>query len=124
MSTGSLYLWMFGGMIGLPVAVVVVSALTASRFRRRQDRLIVTTGRRAIGLVVAVGCDTADMGSTTYWVRVQYNCDGEPATAQAVVSQRDQQRYRAGQRVGLTYAPSRSQVVRLDPPEWAPHQTS
>jgi hypothetical protein len=34
------------------------------------------------------------------------------------LSRRDQQRYRVGQRVGLTYAPSRPKFVRLDPPEW------
>jgi hypothetical protein len=27
-------------------------------------------------------------------------------------------------RVGLTYAPSRSQIVRLDPPEWAVPKSS
>jgi Protein of unknown function (DUF3592) len=122
MSAGSLWPWMIGGMVGLPVAVVVVSSLTASAFRHRKDALIATTGRHAIGRVLDMGCHTADMGGTTHWVKVQYDYDGEPVTATVLVSQRDQQRYRAGQRVGLTYAPSRSQVVRLDPPEWALRQ--
>ncbi len=115
MSTGSVGLWMFGA----PAAVVVVAGLTASAFRRRRDKLITTTGRRAIGRVLAVGCDTDDLGGSTEWVRVQYHCDGEPVTARVVVSHRDQQRYRVGQRIGLTYAPSRPQIVNLDPPEWA-----
>jgi hypothetical protein len=116
----SFYLW----IIGAPIVVIAVSALTSSAFRRRRDRLIQTTGRRAIGRVLDVGHDSDGLGSTTFWVRVQYNCDGEPATAKVVVSYRDRQQYRAGQRVGLTYAPSRPRVVRLDPPEWAKRQAS
>jgi Protein of unknown function (DUF3592) len=114
-SVGSVYLWMFG----LPIAVVAGAALTASALRRRRDRLLVTTGQRAIGHVLESGCDTDDMGGSSYWVRVQYIYDGEAVTTKVPVSHRDQQRYRVGQRVGLTYAPSRPQVVKLDPPEWA-----
>ena len=115
MSVDSVYLW----MIGLPIAVVAVSAGTASALRRRRDKLLVTTGQRAIGHVLASGCDSDDLGGTSYWVRVQYVYDHEAETVKVVVSHRDQQRYRVGQRVGLTYAPSRPQVVKLDPPEWA-----
>lgn len=118
MSVGSVYLW----MVGLPIAVVIVSAGTASALRRRRDRLLVTTGQRAIGQVLESGCDTDGLGGSTYWVRVQYVYDGEAVTTKVVVSHRDQQRYRVGQRVGLTYAPSRPQVVQLDPAEWALHQ--
>jgi hypothetical protein len=38
--------------------------------------------------------------------------------AKVMVSDRQQRGYRTGQRVGLTCAPSRSQLVRLDPPDW------
>jgi Protein of unknown function (DUF3592) len=98
------------------IAVLCVAALAVSASRRRQDNLMATTGRRATGRVQAVGRDNDGMGDLTYWVRVQYEYDG-PVTAKVVVSKRDQERYRVGQRVGLTYAPSRSQLVRLDPPE-------
>jgi hypothetical protein len=111
---GNFFLWIFVGSL----TVMGVAALMASVFRRRQDRLLATTGRGAIGRVLDVGRDTSDPDIPSYWVRVQYNCDGEPFTAKVKVSQREQGRYRAGQRVGLTYAPSRPQIVRLDPPEW------
>ena len=84
------YLWMFG----LPIAVVAGSALTASAFRHRRERLLVTTGQRAIGQVRESGCDTDDMGGSSYWVRVQYIYDGEAVTTKVPVSHRDQQRYR------------------------------
>jgi hypothetical protein len=119
-SMESFYFWMFG----IPIALVVVCVLTASAFQRRRDRLLAATGRRAIGRVLASGYDTDGMGGDTYWVRVQYPYAGESVTAKVVVSPRDQKRYRVGQRVGLTYAPSRPQVVKLDPPEWAHGQAS
>jgi hypothetical protein len=108
-------------MFGLPIAVVIVSAGTASALRRRRDRLLVTTGQRAVGHVRESGCDTDGLGGSTYWVRVQYVYDSEAVTTKVVVSHRDQERYRVGQPVGLTYAPIRPQVVRLDPPGWAMH---
>jgi hypothetical protein len=49
------------------------------------------------------------MSGDTYWIRVQYDGDGELATATVTVSQRAWQQYQVGQRVGLTYAPSRPQ---------------
>lgn len=110
-SVNSVFLWWFG----LPLAVVAVSVA----FRKRQDRLIATTGRHAIGHVLAVGCDDDGLGSSTYWVRVQYDYDGEPVTAKVGVRHRDRQRYRVGERAGLTYAPSRPQAFRLDSPEQA-----
>jgi hypothetical protein len=113
-STGTFYLW----IIGLPLAVLAVSVLLASAVSGRRNRLIATTGRGAIGRVLTVGSDNDGLGSISYWVKVQYDYDGEPVTATVPVSQREQQRYRDGQRVGLTYAPSRPKVVRLDPPEW------
>ena len=110
MSTGTFSFWLIM-VIAVPIALVAVSAA----FRRRRDKLL-ATGRRATGRVLASGCDTDGLGGDTYWVRIVYSCDGESVTARAVVSGRDQQRYRAGQRVGLTYAPGRPQLVRLDPP--------
>ncbi len=115
MSVGIVGLWTFGAFASAAFVVL----LMASTSRRRRDKLLATTGRGAIGRVMAVGSDDDGMGLKMYWIRVQYSYDGEPVTAKVMVSYRDQQRYRAGQRVGLTYAPSRSQAVRLDPPEWA-----
>ncbi|GAA4631862.1 hypothetical protein GCM10023196_062910 [Actinoallomurus vinaceus] len=112
MSTGSLILWMFG----LPAAVLAAVVGVTAAVQRRRDRLIATTGRRAIGRVLAAGSDTYDLGGSTYWVRVQFDYDGEPVTARVVVSERDQRQYRVSQRIALTYAPSRPQVVKLDPP--------
>ncbi len=60
----------------------------------------------------------AAIGRRTYWVKAQYDHDGGLVTAKVAVSNQDLQRHRAGQRVGLTYAPGRSELVRLDPPEW------
>jgi hypothetical protein len=111
-SMESFYLW----VLGAPIALVAVCVLIASGRRRRRDNLLAATGRRAIGSVLASGRDSDGLGSDSYWVRVQYSCDGEAVTAKVMVSRRDQQRYPAGQRVGLTYTPSRPQVVRLDPP--------
>jgi hypothetical protein len=66
-----------------------------------------------------VGHDDADLGGSSYWVKVQYGYDGDTVTVKAGISHRDRQRYRAGQRVGLTFAPSRPRIVRLHPPDWA-----
>jgi hypothetical protein len=118
MSLGIFYLI----VLAAPVAVVGVSALAASALRGRRDKLLADTGRRATGRVLASGSDSDGLGSSTYWVKVVFPYDGEPVTAKVVVSRRDQQGYRAGLQVGLTYAPSRPQVVRLDPPEWALRQ--
>jgi hypothetical protein len=114
MSMGSFYFW----IIAAPVVLVAGSVLLASVFRRRRDELLATTGRGAIGRVLAVGSDGDGLGSTSYWVRVEYSYDGELVNALVRTSQREQQRYQVGKRVGLTYAPSRPGVVRLDPPEW------
>ena len=111
----SVYLW----VLVVPIAVVGLPVLTLLAFGRREARLLAATGRRATGRVLASGCDTDGLGGDTYWVRVQYSCDGEAVTARVVVNRRDQQRFRAGQRVGLIYAPSRPQLVRLDPAESA-----
>jgi hypothetical protein len=100
-------------------AVLCVVLLTAWATRHRRQKLLTTTGRGAIGRVLAVGSDDDGTGTRTHWVRVEYDNGSEAVTAKVTVSDRDRQRYRAGQRVGLTYASSRSQVVRLDPPEWA-----
>ena len=71
------------------------------------------TGRRAVGHVVESGSDYVDMSGNTYWVKVQYDCDGELVTARVTVSQRDWRQSQAGQRVGLTYVPGRPQLVDL-----------
>jgi hypothetical protein len=110
----TVFLW----IVLTPLALLAVFVSALPTLRRRRDNLITTTGRGAIGRVLAVGRDDDDLGGSSYWVKVQYDCDGEPVTVKAGISHRDQQRYQAGQRVGLTYAPSRSQLVRLDPPEW------
>ena len=100
-------------VIALPIAVVAVAAV----FRHRREKLLATTGRRATGRVLASGRDGDSLSGETHWVSVQYNYDGELVTAKAEVSPRDQKRYRIGQPVRLTYAPSRPQLVRLDPPQ-------
>jgi len=98
-------------VFAVPIAVVAVGAA----LRRRRDNLL-AAGRRATGRVLALGQDSNDLGGSTDWVRVQYPCDGELVTATAEVSPRDHKRYRVGQRVALTYAPSRPQLIKLDPP--------
>lgn len=120
MSTGSLGVWVYAASCGIPAAVVAVAALTTSAVRRRREQLIATTGRHTTGRVQALGCDADGLGGSSYWVSVRYEYDGEPVTARVVVGRRDQQRYQVGQRVGLTYAPSRHQIVNLDPAEWGP----
>jgi hypothetical protein len=106
-------------IILIPVVLLAAFVFTLPALRRRRDNLITTTGRGAIGRVVAVGRDDDDLGGSSYWVQVQYDYDGEPVTVKVGISHRDQQRYQVGQRVGLTFAPGRPQVVRLDPPDWA-----
>ena len=111
MNMESFVLWMFVAVFGVLAAVVGLVAAV----QRRRDRLIATTGRRAVGRVLAAGCDTDGLGASMYWVRVQYDYDGEPVTVKVMLSRRNQQGYRVSQRIGLTYAPSRPQVVKLDP---------
>jgi len=115
MSTGDFGLWMVGTVGG----AIGVAVLIASVIAYRRDRLIAKTGQRATGRVLSVGCDTDGLGGGTYWVKVQYDDDytGESPTARVVVSRGDQQRYQVGRRLGLTYAASHPQVVKLDPPE-------
>jgi hypothetical protein len=116
----SLYLWLFV----VPLALLFVAALMQPALSRRRNTLIATTGRGAIGHVLAVGRDDDALGGSSHWVQVQYDYDGQPVTVKVQISWRDKARYRVGQRVGLTYAPSRSQIVRLDPPEWAVPKSS
>lgn len=121
MSPGTLYFW----IIGLPVAIVVVVILLAAHSQHRRNELLATTGQGAAGRVLELGHDDDDLGGISrYWVKVQYDYDGEAVTAKVPVNHRDQHRYQAGQRVGLTYAPSRPKLVRLDPPEWPLPPTS
>jgi hypothetical protein len=110
----AVFLW----LLVTPPAVLLLAVLAQPGLRHRRDTLLATTGRGAIGRVLALGSDDDGMGIRMCWVRVQYDHDGEPVIAKVMVSDRQQQGYRTGQRVGLTYAPSRSQLVRLDPPEW------
>lgn len=124
MSTGSLDLWLATAMCVAPVGVVALIILTAGVFQRRRERLLATTGRRAIGRVLALGYDSDGLGGDTYWVKVQYDHDDQTLTSNVTVSYRDRQRYPVGQRIGLTYATGRPHVVRLDPPEWALRQAS
>lgn len=112
MSTNSIFLWMIATIIGLLVAVKGLFAVV--EYRRR--RLLQRTGRRADGHVLASGHDSVDLGGEQYWVEVQYIHDSGPVTVRVPVGQRDRQRYRDHSRVGLTYAPSRLDVVTLDPP--------
>lgn len=65
-----------------------------------------------------MGSSSDGLGSTSFWIKVEYDYDGDAVSATVPLSHRDQQRYRVGQRVGLTYAPGRPKFVRLDPPEW------
>ena len=113
MSTGSFYFVIVAPFV--LVAGVIVAGIAS---QRRRDEQLARTGRGAIGRVLNVGTSDDGLGSTSSWVKVRYSCDGELVTATVQVSQRDQQRYRVGQRVGLTYLPSRPKVVRLDPPDW------
>lgn len=114
MSTDSPLVWAVLVPAAVTSGLVAVLFLVGSATRRRRDRLLATTGRRAVGRVLASGCDTDDLGSSTHWVKVEYSADGELITTRVVVSERDQQQLRVGQRVGLTYAPSRPGVVELD----------
>src|SRR5215467_812096 len=103
MNTGNAGLWTLGTIFG----AVAVAVLVASAFRRQRDRLLATTGQRAVGRVLAAGCDSDGLGDSTYWVKVQYDYSGEPVTVRVVVSRLDQQGYPVGKRVGLVYAGSR-----------------
>lgn len=105
-------------VITAPFVVVVALILQGMVSQRRRAELLTTTGRGAFGRVLAVGSDSDGLTSLTFWVKVQYDYDGEAVIATVQLSQRDQQRYRVGQRVGLTYVPSRPKWVRLDPLEW------
>jgi hypothetical protein len=113
MSMGIFYL-----VIAAPLVVVVLLILQAAASQRRRANLLTTTGRGVIGRVLAVGSDSDGMTSPSFWVKVEYDYDADSVTTTIQLSERDQQRYRVGQRVGLTYAPSRPRFVRLDPPEW------
>ena len=106
----NLVLWLLATMVGLPVLIVLAAGIS----HHRRERLLATTGQRAVGHVVKSGSDYVDMSGNTYWVEVQYACDGGLVNARVTVSQRDWQQYQAGQRVGLTYVPSRPQFVDLD----------
>ena len=97
-------------MIGIPVAVVALAGAASAR----RTRLLVASGRTTYGRITDMGTSSDDMGSRTYWVRVQYNDDGLPTSAKVTVGSRDRERYRAGQRVMLTYVPGRPSIVRLD----------
>ena len=113
MSIGTFYLVMTALL-----AVVGGLILLGRASARRRAELLATTGRGAMGRVLAMGSSSDGLGSTSFWVKVEYDYDGETVTATVPLSHRDQQRYRVGQRVGLTYAPSQPKSVRLDPPEW------
>jgi uncharacterized protein DUF3592 len=106
----NLVLWLLATMVGLPVLIVLASGIS----QHRRERLLSTTGRRAVGHVVESGSDYVDMSGNTYWIKVQYDCDGQLVTTRVTVSQRVREQYQAGQRVGLTYVPSRPQLVDLD----------
>ena len=106
----NLILWLLATMVGLPVLIVLAAGVS----QHRRERLLATTGRRAVGQVVESGSDYVDMSGDAYWIRVQYDGDGELVTARLTVSQRAWQQCQVGQRVGLTYAPSRPQLVNLD----------
>jgi hypothetical protein len=111
-------------IFGAPALVIALGALAASASRNRRETLLTTTGRQAFGRVLDVGQSDDGLGLVSYWIRVEFDYDGEPVTASVTVSQREQQRYRVGQRVGLTFAASRHKVVRLDPPEWSPSRAA
>ena len=97
-------------MIGLPVAVIVVAGIGNGR----RAKLLATSGRTTYGRITDMGTSSDDMGSTSYWVKVQYNDDGLPASAKVTVGHHDRERYQSGQRVMLTYVPGRPSIVRLD----------
>jgi hypothetical protein len=105
-------------------AVLCVVLLTARATRHRRGALITDTGRGAIGRVLAMGRDDDALGGSSYWVKVEYDYDRVPVTVKVQISWRDKERYHVGQRIGLTFAPSRPQIVRLDPPEWAAPKAS
>ncbi len=67
-------------------AVVCAVLITASASRHRRDRLVATTGRGAVGRVLAVGADDDGMGIKTYWVRVRCDHDGEPSLSGSIRS--------------------------------------
>ncbi len=113
MSIGIFYL-----VIAAPFAVVVPLVLQGMVSQRRRSELLTTTGRGAIGHVLAVGSSSDGLSSPSFWVKIEYRYGGDIVTTTVQLSQRDKQRYRVGQRVGLTYLPSHPKFVRLDPPEW------
>jgi len=104
--------------------VLCVILLAAWATRHRRGELITATGRGAIGRVQAMGRDDDALGGSSYWLKVEYDYDHVPVTVKVQISWRDKERYRVGQRIGLTFAPSRPQIVRLDPPEWAAPKAS
>jgi hypothetical protein len=105
-------------IFGIPAAVVLFCVVTTSQARSRREMLLDGTGRHTYGRVADLGHSSDDLGSDTYWVKVEFDYDGELVTATVVLSKRDQQRYRVFQQVGLTFAPSKPKIVRLDPPDW------
>jgi hypothetical protein len=100
-------------------AVLCVVLRMAWATRRRRGEPDTTTGRAAVGRVLAMGRDDDALGGSSYWLKVEYDYDRVPVTVKVQISWRDKERYRVGQRIGLTFVPGRPQIVRLDPPEWA-----
>jgi hypothetical protein len=117
MTSGQYYL-LIVFIVVIPAALVGVCVLASSAARQRRETLLMTTGRHTVGRVLELGRSDDGLGLVNYWIRVEYDYDGQTATARVGASQREQQRYQVGQRVGLTFATSRPTVVRLDPPDW------
>ncbi len=100
--------WVIVVAVGSPVIILIPVAI-----RSRRERLLSTSGTRAVGRILELGRSHDDLGGSSDWIKVEYTLgDGHLYTSRVPVRHgiRD---YLVGQRVSLTCVPSRS-LVRLD----------
>ncbi len=101
--------WVIVVTVGSPVIILIPVAIRHSR----RERLLGTSGTRAVGRILELGRSHDDLGGGSDWVKVEYTLgDGRLYTSRVAV-RHGLRNYRVGQRVSLTCVPSRS-VVRLD----------
>jgi hypothetical protein len=107
--TASPLFWVIMVAVWSPVIILIPVAIRHSR----RERLLSTSGTRAVGRVLELGRSHDDLGGSSDWIKVEYTLgDGHLYTSRVPVRHgiRD---YRVGQRVSVTCVPSRS-LVRLD----------
>jgi hypothetical protein len=101
--------WAIVVTVGSPVIILIPVAIRS----RRRERLLSTSGTRAVGRILELGRSHDDLGGSSDWVKVEYTLgDGHLYTSRVAV-RHGISNYRVGQRVSLTCVPSRS-LVRLD----------